>query len=56
MARLKRDLLKFTGNVNFYRVGNEYIVFQADKDRRPSEALLGVDTPGTPLPRKESTA
>ena len=28
MARLKRDLLQVTGNVHFYKVGNDYVVFK----------------------------
>lgn len=33
LARLKRDILHVTGDVQFYRVGNKFVVFQSKNVR-----------------------
>ena len=34
MARLKKDILNFTGNVHFYKDGEKYVVFKTEEDSK----------------------
>ena len=46
LARLKRDILHVTGNVQFYRVGNKFVVFQSKhvrKEPKNNDVILAQD-------------
>ena len=53
MARLKRDLVRFTGNVHFYKVGQTYVVSHIDTESR-QQADNGCVTDQNKAPENES--
>ena len=44
IARLKRDLLQFSGNIHFYKSGDKYVLFKAAEDCRQLDKSENIES------------